>query len=360
MKEKIPKKILIVKFGAIGDVIFLTPMMNLLRCRFPASDITFVTMKWVGGFQSCLPMIDSVIASDVPYERSILKKIFGTLQLCIKIRSLHPDVCIVAHRNSFFGLLARISGAPQRIGFEGTKYLTHTVPFQSSLHEVDRYCRLLTTLGIDAAGTVPSIFVPADAEEKTDAILRGYGITPESSVMAIFPGGGENQGTTMLIKRWGKEKFRETIRILLEEYGMPIVLIGGRSDRALCNEVAEGFSSVFNFAGELSLCEVAALGKRCRLFVGGDSGPTHLAAAAGAPTVMLFGPSDPRLVAPKGSADRILWKQPQCAPCYTPESVQDRKNFNGNVFFCRTGTVECMKSISVSEVVQEIENLLTI
>jgi ADP-heptose:LPS heptosyltransferase len=99
-----------------------------------------------------------------------------------------------------------------------------------------------------------------------------------------------------------------------------------------------------------SLREMVALGSRCILFIGGDSGPTHLIAATGAPTISLFGPTDPRLVAPRGKQQIYLWKQPPCAPCYTPETVIQRQYFKGKTFICHTGTLECMKLLTVDEV----------
>ena len=99
----------------------------------------------------------------------------------------------------------------------------------------------------------------------------------------------------------------------------------------------------------------------CDVFIAGDTGPLHIAAAMGINTVALFGPTDPELLKPISSENAqhiTIWKKPYCSPCYTPVTASDRNNpkyWRGNTFICHTGTHICMKSILVEEVVSSVE-----
>jgi len=101
----------------------------------------------------------------------------------------------------------------------------------------------------------------------------------------------------------------------------------------------------------------------CDVFACGDTGPLHIAAAFGIPTVALFGPSDADFVKPVSSDNSqhiLIWKKPWCSPCYNPVTAADRDNlkyWQNGVFRCHTGTLECMKSITVEEVTASINKL---
>ena len=104
----------------------------------------------------------------------------------------------------------------------------------------------------------------------------------------------------------------------------------------------------------------------CKIFVSGDTGPLHIASAFGVNTISLFGPSDPRLVAPvtknvDDSENIYIWKKPECSPCYTPETAIDMSNskyWRGNKFICYMGEHVCMKSITVEEVFNAISKII--
>ena len=104
----------------------------------------------------------------------------------------------------------------------------------------------------------------------------------------------------------------------------------------------------------------------CNYFISGDTGPLHIAAAFGVSTLSLFGPSDPRLVAPENSDESkakhmYIWSHPECSPCYTPETAINKKHsmyWKGNNFICWTGTNECIKNISIEEVFNELKYML--
>ena len=345
-----PKNILVIKFCCLGDIVFISPALRALRASYPKARITILVSHWGAELIPCLPMVDDVIVSDAPYEKSFWNKLISAVQLIQKLRKLRPDIVFNTHRNSMFGLLAYLSGARYRCGFTETRFLTHTSPFQHSQYEVERYLSVLSAIGIHSENTVTILQAPKQDYESVDRKLEALHISPEKDVIVIFPGGGENVGTSMTIKRWYPERYVELIRLIQGQTGGSIILVGGKEDKSLCNQIASPCEGVINLAGELSIREIVALGKRCRVFLGSDSGPTHMIAATGAPTVALFGPTDPRLVAPRGKNQEYIWKQPACSPCYTPQTVLQKQYYRGRTFICHTGTHECIQSITVDQV----------
>jgi len=164
----------------------------------------------------------------------------------------------------------------------------------------------------------------------------------------------------MTIKRWYVNQYIQLVEALCRKEDYVVVLVGHQADVELNDAICEaaGYSDrVINLAGQLNIRQLVALAGRCCLFVGGDSGPTHIASAAGAPTLSLFGPSDPRLVAPRGRLHRYLWKQVDCSPCYTPVTVMNKKNFRGKDFVCWTGTHACMTELTILDVLQVIREM---
>ncbi len=136
-------------------------------------------------------------------------------------------------------------------------------------------------------------------------------------MVALFPGGGQNPGTDMPIKRWPVAGFARVADEVIETYDASVLFVGGHQDSDVTDEVGGlmSYRSV-NAAGIHSLRETAALIERCHLFVGNDSGPMHMAAALGVRTVSLFGPTPAGRLAPTGPGHRAVSSPSACSPCY--------------------------------------------
>ncbi|MGA9362797.1 MAG: glycosyltransferase family 9 protein [Bacteroidota bacterium] len=353
--------ILVIKLCCLGDIIQMTPALRGLRREYPQAEITLLISRWVEDLVKCIPFVDNYILYDAPYSTSIPRKVRETLALVRKLRKNSFDLIIIGHRNWLFGALALLSGTHTRVGFDGVPFLTHRAAFDPEVHEVERYLELVRSLDISVEEPKTELKPVSEDRESVDTLLERFGVARNAGLIGIFPGGGENPGTSMTIKRWYPDQYTRLVEILCREYNYAVALVGSKSDAEL-NEGIRGAVSesrrVFNLAGQLTLGQFIALAERCSLFVGGDSGPTHIAAAVGTPTLSLFGPSDPRLVAPRGRLHRYVWKQVHCSPCYTPLTVMNRKNFNGKDFVCWTGTHACMKNLVIDDVLQVIREML--
>ncbi|MCE1163849.1 MAG: glycosyltransferase family 9 protein, partial [Bacteroidetes bacterium] len=188
-------------------------------------------------------------------------------------------------------------------------------------------------------------------------IKKSLGLEKYKTVIGLFPFGGVNPGTKMRIKRWDVSNYLRLAEMLSEKTETGIVLFEGR-------EEDEKYPAGINLKSNYRVRTIDFnLIPACGVFISADTGPLHIAAALGVPTVGLFGPSDPLLVAPPDGDGRNVFIRQElpCSPCYTPSSAVDRKNreyWNGDNFICRLGTGECMKSITVDEVFKETVKIL--
>lgn len=356
-----PQNILVMKLCCLGDLIFLTPTLRALHNAFPESRITMLISKWVEPIVQCMPYVDDYIVFDAPYSGTPSQKVTSTLTLIGELRKRRFDLILLGHRNRFFAILSALTGAKTRAGFGNQLLLTHSAEFDPTIHEVDRYLSIIDKLGIERSGTETELLPNKNDREYVTELLAERKARTDRMLIGVFPGGGENPGTSMVIKRWYPQYYAELINRLIAQFDCEVVLIGSKTEWELAEFIrgsVKNAGNVFNLAGKPNLRQLIALEARCSLFIGGDSGPTHIAAAVGTPSVMLFGPSDPRLVAPRGAHHRYAWKQPTCSPCYTPVSALDKKNMKGKEFVCWTGTHECMKNMSIEHVFSLVSELL--
>jgi ADP-heptose:LPS heptosyltransferase len=190
------------------------------------------------------------------------------------------------------------------------------LPAQRGIHDVEQNLRLLSLLGIAAAGIEPPGF-PLTQEDRARGrkLLDAVGIDPVQRPIAIHPGSAK----TILAqaKRWPPERYGELIGEL-QQRGHPVVVLEGPDEIGVGQEVAANVSrgpvAVLTLRGPLA--ETAAVLEQCRLYVGSDSGLAHLAAAVGTPPVTLFAPADPDRVCPFGFRHLVVQPARSCCPCF--------------------------------------------
>ncbi len=343
------------KLCCVGDVLFTTPAVRALRQGFPKAHLAYMVGSWSREVIEDNPHLDRIITYDAPGHSSHRFPAYvRTLGRLLELRLRRFDLAVIFHRTSFAGLFARLAGIPRRIGFDyggRGRHLTRKVAFDSGKHEVDRYLDMVTALGCEPAGTQTEMRVTKESEKFARELLQAHGVKPEDRIVGVLVGGGKNPGTIMPTKRWAADRFARLIDGMMEEHPVRVILIGGPGDEEASEEVLRRTTSKpFNLVGKTTFKQLAAVLKRCSLFVGGDSGPLHMAAAVGTPTVGIFGPSDPRLVAPRGEQHLAIWKHVPCSPCYRPDTVTDRQDFSS----CFEGSLECMHKISVDEVLVSV------
>lgn len=349
------RSIAFLKLCCVGDVIFMTPAIRAARERWPGARIFFIGSNWVREVAERIPWVDEFLQFDPPFRGTARwDRVRAGFALVTLLRRNRFDMILIGHRNKSFATAARAGGAAIRVGFSGAPSLTHGARFDESMHEVDRYLSLAAAAGAECRSVATEIAARPEDERFGAEFFARAGYPEGRRFIGIFPGGGKNPGTSMSIKRWYPERYAILAAEIHRAEGLVPVLLGGAQDRDAVDAVAAALPrgvprvDASESGGFGNLCGVL---KRCALVVGGDSGPVHLAAALKVPTVMIFGPSDPRLVAPRGERHRMVWTHPECSPCYTPDTVLNARLFEGNEFPCRTGTHICLKGLEADEVI---------
>jgi heptosyltransferase-2 len=341
--EGVPANILAVKLVGLGDtVLMLTPLARL-RAAFPEARITVLATPLSIGVLPVQPAVDEVIVYDVFGGD---KGVPGIIRISRLLKSRRFD-CVIDFEQHFqlTSLLAYLTGAPRRIGFyygdsPRKALFTDPVPLDPDRHMVDSYMGLLAPLGLRAGKVeeLDALFIPAEDRGPVDGWLAEKGVAAGDILVGMHPGSGARAPA----KRWGVERYAEVIRRLRREYRAKVVLTGSAQEADLAAGIMKtaGPESVFTSSGLFDMRRTAALLSRCDLFISNDTGPMHVAAAVGTPTIGVFGPETPVRYAPVGRANTALYKKIHCSPCV--------HIYAGAVHDCEHGY--CMQEITADDV----------
>jgi heptosyltransferase-2/heptosyltransferase-3 len=312
-----PKRILFIMPCCIGDVVLATAALQALRRGFPKAAIIWAISSWARPVIEGHPLIDSVLDTGpkaLPTQTPADFARFVRL-----IRRGKYDLAVSLVRSPLMGLAVALAGIPARAGLDsggrGLGYnLRASISPDEARHEAEIFLDVVATLGLDVSGVAPNIPVRADDRESVEALLEGRGI---ERYFVVNPAGGNNPGMDLDIKRYPPEKMAALASRLSEDVSASAVLLGGPEDQALIDAVAGAMKHppAAVFVGDLSFGQIAALAHDSLFYLGNDTGLTHLAAAAGAKTAMIFGPTDPARYGPYNDEAIALWK---------PISVQQR------------------------------------
>jgi len=352
--------ILLVKFWGLGSLQLLTPAAEVLRERHPGSRLVLLTLRENQSFARGLGVFDEVLSLDI-HSSSWVRLGLRTLALLRDLRRRRfRAVFDFEFFTRFSAVMSLLSGAPSTHGFRAPgvwrgHFHTRTVPFSREWH-VARNFRSLAG-GEDGREVhhldLAAYRSTAQDEAEVDATLAGVGLAPDGPLVVLNP----NAGSLSLERRWPRERFAALALGLGREHGARVAVIGSSHEVAWAEGVARmaregGLAAdrVTNLAGRLGIGGLAALLARADAFVTNDSGPMHLGAALGTPTVGLFGPETPRMYRPLGRVASALYSPPPCSPCI---NVHDAK-----LMSCHLGEPECLMRLSVEEVAEEVRLLL--
>lgn len=206
----------------------------------------------------------------------------------------------------------------------------------SGTHMVDHFLKLSDSLGISRADNIPKIFLKEEDVRLGNNFLEKRIGNLGKLLVALHPGSGSWQ------KNWPVDRFAALIHWLRDEMDVNIIIVSGPADRENVKKLKMLVQTDYILADRLPLPTLAAILQQCHLFIGNDSGISHLAAAMGIKTVAIFGSTDPRLWAPRGRQVKILYRESLCSPCL-PET---RKNCFSQ---------RCLDTVKVEDVIHEIK-----
>jgi lipopolysaccharide heptosyltransferase I len=293
-----PSSILIVKLSAIGDVIHSLPALDTLRAMAPDARIGWIVEELSAPLLENHPHLSKLyVVPRKRWRRNKLRSFFSEMiPFFREVRRDGWEVAIDLQGLSKSGLAAWASGASTRIGFAGAQsrevnrlFINRPVaPRPEDVHVVQKYRRILEGLGLPGpegnAGEGRIGVLPAEAEAMR-AKLASVGWTGEP-LLAINPGAG------WITKRWPPAFHGRLAARVREATGLLPIVLWGPGEEAWRDEIIASAGQPALAAPPTRIRELAVLISLCRLMVGGDTGPTHMAGLCGVPVISLFGASD--------------------------------------------------------------------
>ncbi len=346
-------RILVLRAGAIGDTLMVTPLLRALRQTFPQAYLAFVCSQTVAEVLRSHPRLDRVMPLAYRHLPSWLSG--EKRRLVRELRELELDWALVLESHPRFVELA-LQARPKRLIAYGpvpsVDGYTRAV-FDPRRHSIDNYLSAAEPLGGRPAGREMELSFPAETDEAVRRRLANWGVGEADRLVGIHPGwGGRKHSIDQTrLRSWPPRRFAEVVHWLVKNAGVRVALTGSGADRPLTRYIArEADVPCLDLAGEFSLLELAALIRRLDLYLTVDSGPAHMAAALGTPLVTLWGPGIFAQTSPQAGAGpvRIINHQVHCAPCYGTSLMKSCKD---NI---------CMKQIEVEEVVDALASMLSL
>ena len=352
-------KILLIRLRLIGDVVFTTPIIRALKRAMPDAHLSYLVERESAAVVAGNPNLDEVIV--IRRSRG-LSRIVDDARLAWTLRKRRFDLVIDMHGGPRSGWLTLATGAPQRIGYEipGRSWMyTRSIRRVRELrprHSVVNQWDLLQgiagwTVGEpDPVRDAVEMAPDAGSERRVGERLASAGVNASHHLIVVHVSAGNP------FRRWPEEAFVRLIAGLAAEPERRLILSSGPSDRLAADRIARGAreilgpthaSRVLDY-GDFDLGELRALVARSRLFIGGDTGPLHIAATTSTPVVAVFGPTLPARSAP--------WRDPayptasvevdglSCRPC-------DQRT-------CAPGDFRCLTTLKPDAVLAAAERLL--
>lgn len=308
-----PRKALILKPCCLSQVLLATPLLAVLSETYPQARFDWAVSDWARPAIAANPRLKELIPSGrvgLPGGRWA-----DAHQLAHQLRQEEYDTCFIPSRSGWLALVAWLAGIPRRVGLNvGGRGLTHTIKVQPPTgqpHEATVYLSLARTLGIEREMGIEYYPPPDDRAAVTYRLVDELNWLGDVPLVILHPGGGQNPVRPEVDKRWPPERFALLGNHLARAHQARVVLVGAADERPLAQTIAGLMSSpAVNLAGCLNLGELGALSEVADLYVGNDTGPTHVAAAVGCPTLAIFGPGDPAVSAPYATKGHVvaLWR----------------------------------------------------
>ncbi len=336
---KTPQNILVIMLRYIGDVLLVTPVLRNLRAQVPGARITMMVNAGTEDVLRENPDVDHVL---VVQRRGLVSQ----MRFLRQLRASRFDCVIDLTDGDRSALLSRVTGAPIRIGYDQERRwrgLLYTAVVRSPtarLHRVERNLEAVRAIGLEPKASALILKSSRKDDEEAADILRRLGLEEAARPLVML-----HPGARYWFKSWPAERFAALADRLSEELNCAVVIGGSEADRPIAETIlARARSKPVVLVGSTTLPQFAAILKRCRLFVGNDNGPMHMAAALQVPLVALFGPSDPAIWGPRGGAAEVIYRGDACHACVHPTCVR--------------GEESCMHQISVEEVLAASRRML--
>ncbi|KPK42638.1 MAG: hypothetical protein AMJ78_01835 [Omnitrophica WOR_2 bacterium SM23_29] len=284
------KRILLVRTDRIGELLLTTPAMRAMRQAFPQAKISIIVNPSSADVVEGSPYVDSVIRFDAKGKNvNFIEK----LKFLMMIKRSNFDLVVIFNPSKFFNVLTFLAGIPIRVGYNRKLgfLLSHKIEDKKYLcekHEVEYNLDLVMLIGAKPDNKTPYLPLDDATEERIKDIFKFNAINEDDLLVAVHP------ATSNPDKMWPSDRFAQISDDLINEFGVRVILIGGKEEARVTNEVKTKMkNSVLDLTGALSIKGLGLILKRCLFLISNDTGPVHISAAVGTPTVVLFGEERP-------------------------------------------------------------------
>lgn len=334
--------ILIVKLSAIGDVIHALPVAHTLKKAYPKARITWVVEKTAYDLLTNNPDIDEIIIFDKPKFKSLAGLLTNGYSFSKELKTRKLDLAIDLQGLFKSAAISYLSGATQRLVYCNARELSHLIGQRicgehEQGHVVERYLDVARHLGCIVDEVEFPIHITELETKKTIDIANHAGLRLENPYVVLAP------GTNWPSKCWPPSHFAKLADKLYDNNIIPVI-VGAPNDQRLAHEI-RGSAKIppIDLTGKTSMKQLAYIIKESQAFVGGDTGPMHLAVAVERPVVALFGPTDPKRNGPYGKNHTVLLVPHSCQGCWQRKCPKN---------------IDCLASISVDAVFAAIQKEL--
>jgi len=360
------RRVLVVKMWGLGSIVLASPVLREIRERYPHARVDFVSLRENESILRLVPGLGRLHLPDL--GRGIPRFLLETAGCLWRIRRERYDLLLdlefFTRFTAVFSLLAgagRSHGFSSKGSFRGRLHDVE-VPFNPYRHVTANFLALLRGMPFDqhlpfdreSPRALPPLEVPAEDWERCRRVLAAESAwDPQRATVVVNP----NAGDMALERRWPAERVTELLDRLAARGDVNVVLTGSPGERPYVESLVASSrcpSRLVNLAGRVDIPEFVALLARARVVVTNDSGPLHLAGAAGTSSVALFGPETPVLYAPlrsrEGQVHRVHYLGLPCSPCMFVH--------NNKVVSCWFAQARCMTGIAPGDVYADVAELL--
>ena len=324
---------LIVRLGALGDIVHAVPAAAALRRAYPDARIDWVVDARHAPFAELITVIDRIVVLERP-------TVAAWLQLVQTLRPAHYDVALDFQGLMKSAVIARASGARRVAGFsiwhlreKGARpFYSEVDDGEHAPHVIHKNLKLLSLVGINTTE------IEFPLARSASPVLESVTGQAAGRPIALI-----NPGAAWPNKRWPASRFGEVGAFLREVRGLEPFVLWGPAEQTLAQEVVDSSGGAVRLAPATSMTDLLELSREAALMVSGDTGPLHIAAAAGTPIVAIFGPTDPGRNGPWEADDIVVSRHGSCECHYQRQ--------------CRVASW-CLNDVTVAEVTAAIQQRL--
>lgn len=318
----------------LGDIVMALPAINAIKNIFPEYELWCYARGEYASLLKRLDKIDGIITFE---KKTVFSEIYNKLS---EIKEYKFKKAVVLPNSWTSAILPFLANIPERYGYNirGRKiFFSHPIDLPDNIfdhHHVYYYLGLVKGIKKGNYDDTPKLNV---SDYEVQFYKEKYGLI-NKKICCFVPGAAYGPA-----KCWFKERYIE-LGIKLVDRGFFIILVGGKDDERICEEIKTGIkSNVLNLAGKTNIEELPIILKSCNFTVSNDSGPMHVSSAVGTPVVGIFGSTNPKTTYPFGYRDYVLHRELECSYCLDRECK------------LKINKMKCMELITVNDVLNKLE-----